>query len=984
MNGAYQRVYVRDRPWVVKADQKVEDGRRRLLSLLDPFSGDTLDVISPPEKIEDLPGEAPVFDQRSITPYGSWQDAHLAIKLASSEYADQFAALSSGRISPEPYQFAPVHKILSLPRPSLLIADDVGLGKTVEAGICLMELIARGRGKRILLILPPGLIPQWQDEMLEKFGLRFHTLENASALDSAKTKLSEGIKPWTFLDRVMTSVEYLKKREILTQALDRPWDVIVVDEAHYLAESGTPRNPYTTARARLGKRLRDACSSLILLTATPHNGYSHSFRSLLEIVEPTDATFAGDKDVIQRRVSRCMIRRLKSQIYKTDKNGKQVPAFQPRDPVKRIEITGLSNDEREIFSKVSAYCARTARSAGTDDRELVSFAMQIIKKRMLSSRYALTETITRRLSALKSRTEIHEPPKQSEIKEMQMDISLTESAQELTALRVIQSSIPKETRLRNAEKRQLTEIAALLKKVEKKPDPKIQTLLTDLKNDVLTFAGEKAMIFTEYRDTLGAIREAMQADKDFQDSVVELTGGLSPRQRQQRIAEFEQRGKRFLLATDAASEGLNLQHHCRRLYHCELPWNPNRMEQRNGRIDRHGQAKIPIIRYLFYPDSPEDNILDRLVRRIVEMQDDRVATPDILGMVPVDKVHELLTDIESPDDGKEKEKTLFQIFDERREQFSREIAPLMSAGECSQKKSLDSQSLSADPLMTDDLAFEQFMLRQLGNGIKAAPIPHTYSLVTPYQLRGEGVNDRYACLTMRRSVATSHSSSDVEFITRMHPLFLAILHEARRRLGGNHSPSTPSRRIAVCRHPLAKKNPYAIFTFHSSQKGLPQVLIPVAVDSAGKLLDDTCASVLLETGLTPGEVKWAMVSNHFEMSFSEIQAKAATVALDWLREKMASIAKMREGIARDLTEDAERYRKDRLVEIDRDEKEAKQMKEKEQILLFEKTVTGFKAQRAAIETHYKKRMLEIEEYARPVEPSPPQPLGVLFVFPMES
>ncbi|OHB76508.1 MAG: hypothetical protein A2Z34_01135 [Planctomycetes bacterium RBG_16_59_8] len=308
MNGACQRVYVRDRSWLVKSEERVEDGRRRLLSLLDPFSGDTLDVISPPEKIEDLPGEAPVFDRKSLAPWGVWQDAHLAIKFASHGYTDRFAALSSGRISPEPYQFAPIHKVLSLPRPSLLIADDVGLGKTIEAGICLMELIARGRGKRILLILPPGLIPQWQDEMVEKFGMRFHTLENASALDRAKTSLSEGIKPWTFLDRVITSVEYLKKREIMTQAFERPWDAIVVDEAHYLAESGTPRNPYSTARARLGKRLRDACSALILLTATPHNGYSHSFRSLLEIVEPTDATFVGDKEVIQRRVSRCMIK----------------------------------------------------------------------------------------------------------------------------------------------------------------------------------------------------------------------------------------------------------------------------------------------------------------------------------------------------------------------------------------------------------------------------------------------------------------------------------------------------------------------------------------------------------------------------------------------------------------------------------------------------------------------------------------------------
>jgi len=161
--------------------------------------------------------------------------------------------------------------LLSGPRRSLLIADDVGLEKTIEAGICLLELIARGVGKRILLVVPPGLIPQWIDEMNDKFGLEFRSIENSSALDRAQPDLSDGLQPWAYFDRVTTSTEYLKRRDVHAAALAHPWDAVVVDEAHYLAESGISANPYSTARTRLGPRLRESTRALILLTATPHN-----------------------------------------------------------------------------------------------------------------------------------------------------------------------------------------------------------------------------------------------------------------------------------------------------------------------------------------------------------------------------------------------------------------------------------------------------------------------------------------------------------------------------------------------------------------------------------------------------------------------------------------------------------------------------------------------------------------------------------------
>jgi superfamily II DNA or RNA helicase len=790
-----------------------------------------------------------------------------------------------------------------------------------------------------------------------------------------------------FLNRVITSTEYIKKREVIRNALAPRWDAIVVDEAHYLAESGTPRNPYTTARARLGQQLRDACDALILLTATPHNGYGHSFRSLLEIVEPTDATFGGDKETIVRRVSRCMVRRLKTQIYKTDKNGKKVPAFQLREPVAQIPVTGLSTEEKDIFKKVSAYCAKAVKAAsGTDDSELVSFAMQIIKKRMLSSRKALAQTVAHRLDALKSRGGQDDPPQRAEIRELQGDLPLGEAAHERIAERLVKSAVPKDAKRKNAEKRQLTEISQLLDKVSGKPDPKMVALVADIKRDVLSKPDEKAIIFTEYRDTLAAIRSSLEADEKLKGAFVELTGGLSRKQRLGRMAEFEKPGIRLMLATDAASEGLNLQHHCRRLYHCELPWNPNRMEQRNGRIDRHGQERPPIIRYLFYPDSPEDDLLDRLVKRIMEIQNDKVSTPDILGFLSSARIEEAITGLDAEEGPGAVQTSLFKVIDQQRDYFAKNVAPLLvTDGPVTYGNKIDPASLSADVMVDDDLEFERTVLGRLGSAATAGRIAHTFSMTTPRELRGPGVNEKYPCFTMRRSVAVQYPPADVEFVTRLHPLFQAMLAEARQRLTGLHSPSTPSRRLAVRRHPAAKGGPFAVFTFVEEDFLGHRSLIPVAVDPKGKVLDDGQGVLALDPRQPVGDMEWKQVVSAFEKPFPAIQEAAAKAAAAVQKQRTDNLRGRRKKVAAILREDAESYRVDRLAEIDREEKDAMQAEEKEsrQLLLEMREVYGFKARRAAVDTFHKKRQEDIERYLEVPDPAALQPLGVLFVFPPE-
>lgn len=974
------RILLRGQTWLVREQAILGD--RTLLRLEDSETHETIEALCPPDEFLPIPDPAPGFDRRALAPFGIWRSHHEALIQATPRGA--YAAFHTGRISPEPYQFAPLARMLASPRRSILIADDVGLGKTIEAGICLLELIARGAAKRILLVVPPGLIPQWVDEMWEKFGLSFQSIENSASLDRAQTAVSEGLQPWTYFERVITSVEYLKRREVHAAALAHPWDVVVVDEAHYLAESGTPANPYATARTRLGPKLRESARSLILLTATPHNGYRHSFRSLLELVEPADATLYGQTEAIQRRVGRSMIRRLKPQIVKSAPDGSAISAFPARAPVQRVEVTGLSDEERQLFRKVTEYCIGATKAAeGSDEADLVSFAMQIVRKRMLSSRAALQQTVRNRLEALSSR-QTEQPPSRAELRELQGDLPLAEAAAERTANRILRSALAREARRRSTEKRQLNEIAKLIDQVSLHPDPKITALVTDLDRNVLPIPGEKAIIFTEYRDTLTAVRNVLRAHPTLGEGFVELTGGLSPAQRKARIARFHQSDCRILIATDAASEGLNLQSQCHRLYHVELPWNPNRLEQRNGRIDRHGQTQTPIIRYLFHPDSPEDRVLDRLVQRIGQMHDDRVSTPDILGIMEGARIEDVLGRVDSAATAEVETQSLLRLFDERESEFATQIAPLLMTGQPDTSTSLVERlanAVSADTMLLDDSSFERVMRDYLRSGLHKGAVEGTWTVAVPRHLQGPGVEPRYPCATFQRSIAVQYPAAEVEFIHRLHPLFLAVARHAFLELTLPAIRDAGSARVAVRRHTLAAATPFLLFTWLERLSHPRGSVFGIAVDAKGIVLDAKVAETLLAfDDDPPGEVPWADCERLFAAGFENLLDRASRAAAERVRETRDSLQRGREREALVLREEAGLYRVDRLNEIDHEE-QAERQGTRHQMALFREASVNWRARRAAVETHYRKRMEVIDEYVTLPEAAMPQPLGVLIVFP---
>ncbi len=921
--------------------------------------------------------------------YFSWSTAHQLLSLACTRSDDIFSGALHGRVALEPYQFAPVLRILAKPRPRLLIADDVGLGKTVEAGLVLLELMARKRAGRVLLVVPSGLMLQWQEEMEERFNLEFTLIENAAGLARVQTSLPAGVNPWDVLPRIITSVDYLKKETVHHRALRSRWDLAIVDEAHGLSLAGSPSNPYSTQRTRLGRKLAEKCHGLLLLTATPHNGYVHSFYSLLELVEP-GISLTGELAARARRVSAAMVRRLKSQISKTDDQGRQVPVF-PLRKVEGIPVV-VSGKERELLENVSTYCARTAKQAeGSEDADLVTFAMQIIKKRASSSRYALGKTIHQRLEALKGRAEA-QPPEKAELRELQADLPMSEQTSERIMRQLVQSAIPKEERRRKTEISKLNALKKLLAGLPAK-DPKIETLLSQIRG-VLEDPAEKVIVFTEYADTLDAVKSALQASPDLANQAVVLRGGMSGRGRAKVQEAFEKSGTRILLATDAASEGLNLQRHCRWIFHVELPWNPNRMEQRNGRVDRYGQTRPPQIRYLYYPHSAEDGVLHRLVEKIEQMRADRVSTPDMLGILQgTDSLSGgLVTLGGDEEDARAAGDQLVSLFEDRTQDFITHVQPflLAEAGLEDEAEELNRMLSHSSQLLADDLKLEKLMAGLLGPAMQVLE-EGLYRIQVPRILRAAGVADVYSQATFRRSVALNSKAHVVEFIHSGHVLVQAAARQARARFIQVYEQErgiTP-RRLAYRRVP-AKEPSSVIFTFLAGVRAGDSVLerlIPVRIGLDNRIIGNTeQARSWMDWQAHPGEVQAAVVERLFSPEFGKLLDLALASARRELDQEVQIVAENHKQRSVLLLADAEQDLQGRLEEIRRQEELASGKIDLDtgQTTLFTSESfrqSNFDKRREEVKRLMEQRREEIKRFEKVEAAGEPQPLGALFLVP---
>lgn len=536
-----------------------------------------------------------------------------------------------GAIQIEDYQLEPVSRALMLPRVNLLIADDVGLGKTIEAGLIVNELLARGRIKKILIVAPASLTIQWQAEMEEKFQLEFKIIDRDYLLN-LRREYGLNANPFTSFPRLIISIDYFKREQVknLFAQSDpgnntlKSWDLLILDEAHNAAPAGRQNYVKDSDRTKLLQAITPHFEHKLFLTATPHNGFTNSFTALLELLDPL--RFNRGPEVDQKQLDLVMIRRLKENIMNKNFAIRSISA-----------ITVDNNDtDANLFDLLNKYIKARLDTSNTTQ---ISFAMTMLKKRLLSSPLAFYRSIMWHNYAI---GEIDE----SNVADEKLLLKITQAAVETFSddneKDEFEENAVKEVtrvmkRLNEKEKALLSEITRISSDSYQKHDQKALKLLEYIKTRLFSVGGwnnERLIIFTEYKDSMEYLQNIL-AKIDDGGRILTLSGGTDNTKREEVKYEFQTDPKksrvRILIATDAASEGLNLQHFCRHLIHYEIPWNPNKMEQRNGRIDRHGQKSPEVfINHFTYANNEDSLFLQIIIDKVKTMREDMGAISDII------------------------------------------------------------------------------------------------------------------------------------------------------------------------------------------------------------------------------------------------------------------------------------------------------------------------------------------------------------------
>ena len=566
---------------------------------------------------------------------------HDAFRLTLAPPPSALVASGRSRIKFELYQQIPALRMLALPRPRILNASDVGLGKTIETGIALRELIARRRGGRILIVCPAGIAEQWRDEMAAKFGLDFKVFDR-EGVHEARKSLDAGANPWATEPRIIASFDYLKNREgAFREVQNVRFNAIVCDEVHHLAINASADD--VSDRHRLAQWVARASDALMLLSATPHSGYDESFASLLNLIEPTLVT--DPKDMSYKQYGRYLVRHLKRHIKKPDGS----PLFVPAEPSRPIAVP-LTAAEAAVHAAVSKQAAALDEQAlalkAERDRYALRLVATILRKRAASSLAALRVTVANRLENLEHEAEEVELRRDhlrslrkgetisdEDLKQLERDAHRSFLARIRSAGKVLRAI--------EAETQDLLDLRGLLDKCPTDTESKAEALLAELRAIHADEPEEKVIVFSEYTATIEWLAEFL-GRHGYADRIVTFDGELSAPKRRAALARFEHPDVLLLLSTDAASEGLNLQEHCRRVIHYELPFNPNRMLQRQGRVDRYGQTRACRFGFLYAKDTYEGEVLARLFTKI-EAQVTRLGSVgDALGALQADRIEEML------------------------------------------------------------------------------------------------------------------------------------------------------------------------------------------------------------------------------------------------------------------------------------------------------------------------------------------------------
>jgi len=621
---AGQLAYVRGRMWVVadaeRDSRPPADGRApqhlvSLVSVEDDASGETLKVVW---EIE--PGTR-VVEQAELPPVGdrfddpAELDAFLdAVRWGAVTSADQRSLQAPFRsgIAIEDYQLEPLVRALRMPRTTLLIADDVGLGKTIEAGLVVQELLLRHRARTVLVVCPASLQIQWRDELRDKFGLEFRIVDRA-LLGTLRRSRGVTANPFAHFPRLIVSIDWLKgplAMRLLREALPahpeipRRFDMLIVDEVHNCAPSGAGgRYARDTLRTAAIRTLAPHCEHRLFLSATPHNGYDNSFAALLELLDPH--RFARGIRPLPEATDEVTVRRLKSELTEAD----GTPRF-PRRTVVMLEVEH-PEQERAVHADLVAYGAARARRLRADRAgELAAdFVVTLLKKRLFSSPAAFLRTLEAHRETIERGPDQTLAPTPTVLQRLfddaahELDGEQAEDGVGAATREALAAAEQSAGGAPTAEERALLErMLAWARPAAVSEDARTRRLLDWVEQHVMPqgrVSDERVIVFTEYRATQRYLQERLVA-RGMAGERIALLDGTTDEQARERIkAQWQEPPGaypvRVLLATDAASEGISLQKHCHLLAHAEIPWNPNRLEQRNGRIDRHGQPAPEVL-----------------------------------------------------------------------------------------------------------------------------------------------------------------------------------------------------------------------------------------------------------------------------------------------------------------------------------------------------------------------------------------------------
>lgn len=755
---------------------------------------------------------------------------------------DPYFGLSISRVDPLPHQLEAVYDyLLKLARVRFLLADDAGAGKTIMAGLLMRELKLRGLVERIAIVCPSNLAFQWQRELKEKFDEKFLVMKGQDIRDQF------GVNQWLEQKQVITSLDLAKRSEILPGLRQVHWDLAIVDEAHRMSASD---ETHKTARYRLGELLRDSADHILLLTATPHKGDPVNFTLFLRLLdEDVYADVKSIREAMDQRRAPFYLRRTKeAMVYfperQTDGTWTAEKIF-----TKRITHTvdfAIDGPEFELYRDVTRFVkGQSARAAanGDDPRaRAVGFLMSLYQRRLASSTYAMRHSLENRAKRLEEGLK----RAQDLLQFVPLDLPTPEEMEEMedTERSRLEDILEAITLSSNAEqvREEIAELKELADQAKAVEATGVEAKLSELK-DLLHREGffdhpdKRLLIFTEFKDTLDYLVTRL---KDWGFLVGYIHGGMKPGSREEPGSrlfmeqQFRDGAIQVLVATEAAGEGINLQC-CNMLFNYDIPWNPNRLEQRMGRIHRYGQKKDCLIFNFVATNTIEGRILQRLLEKLQEIRDalDDDAVFNVVGEVlPAAHVERVLRDYYAGKLGDaDLEDRLLNNVDEQ--QF-RSICQNALEGLATKKLNLSmlverrarAQERRVVPetiarFIRETAPYARFTLKDVPR------LSHAFDPgKTPSQLRQcesepgwklPSLADKYPRCSTDRTTAEEHN---LEWVTPGHPLFEAL----RRHM---HTTATESLAQGACFYSLQHDVP-ARLDFYRAR----------VVDGLGKIIHE--------------------------------------------------------------------------------------------------------------------------------------------------